>query len=606
MGARAVPALPLSELDLGLVIGESPGVYDIQFALENRFKDAIVASFGNEFSEIDPMIRAAKESKFGDFQANCAMALAKRLSKSPRDVAQQIVDALKLEGTAEKLEIAGPGFINIFLTNDVVKSAVQEWRQTDKFGVACPVVQTVVVDYSSPNLAKEMHIGHLRSTIIGDCIARVLEYQGHHVIRQNHLGDWGTQFGMLLENLIDLGWEKTDDQKIGDLNTLYQDAKKRFDTDEEFAARARQRVVALQAGDEQSLHYWKQLIGESARHMNEVFGTLGVGLQDEDIRPESFYNPFLHGVVEDLRSAGELTLDDGAQVVFPAGFVDREGGPLPLIVQKSDGGFGYAATDLAAARYRVNELKATRLIYVVDSRQAGHFGMVFTTLKQAKWVTEAIALDYVPFGTILGKDKKPFKTREGGTVRLVEVLEEAISRAFDAVAQKDETLSTEQRQEIAQAVGIGAVKYADLSNDRVKDYVFDWERMLSLEGNTAVYSQYAYARARSIQRRVLAQTAGQAATFGGFQIETAEERALMLALLQFPRVVEAVAQSLHPHLLCTYAYDLASSFHQFHHSSQVLKAEPELQASRLELIELCCNTLQQCLSLLGIKTVEQM
>jgi arginyl-tRNA synthetase len=469
----------------------------------------------------------------------------------------------------------------------------------------------VVVDYGSPNLAKEMHIGHLRSSIIGDALARLLRFVGHEVILQNHIGDWGTPFGMLLEQLIDKGWDQAGDHSLSDLNGLYQEAKARFDVDPPFAERSRRRVVLLQGGDPQSLAFWRRLIAESCGHMNQVFERLGVLLTDPDLRGESFFNSRLAGVVTDLRAAGLLVESDGAQVVFCEGFTSKAGTPLPLIVQKSGGGYGYAATDLAAARFRIQDLGAKRAIYVVDSRQSDHFNMLFGVLRAAGWVGPDVALDYVPFGTILGEDKKPFKSRSGGVVKLGDVLDEAVARARAALESRDRGLAPEELEQIARAVGIGAVKYADLSSDRIKDYVFDYDRMLALEGNTAPYLQYAYVRVQSILRRAREEQAGSGEamlqTSGGLLVTDPVERQLMLLLLRLPRVIEQVARSLEPHRLCGYLYEVASLVHQFHERCPVLKApEPSIRQSRIVLSELAGRTLALGLGLLGVTVVDRM
>ncbi len=574
--------------------------------VERWVREAAVAALGPD-GDTEPMVRAA-DPKFGDYQANLAMRLGKVMGQKPRDLAERIAQALQAGPAARHIEeasVAGPGFINLRLTGEYVDASLRAMFADERLGVSTThTPQTVVVDYSSPNLAKEMHIGHLRSTIIGDAICRVLEFRGDRVIRHNHLGDWGTQFGMLLEYLIDTGWDRTADHSIGDLNDLYKLAAERFKAEPEFADRARRRVVRLQAGDEQALSLWKQLIEESVRHMNSVYALLGVQLSDSDIVPESFYNPRLPQVVEDLRAAGLLVQSQGAGVVFPDGFKNKEGEPQPLIVQKSDGGYGYATTDLAAGRYRSKELGAERIVYVVDSRQSEHFQMVFWTLRKAGWVEEATSLEHVAFGTILGKDRKPFKTREGGSVRLADVLGEAVSRARQVLEEKD-SLSDEQRREIARAVGVGAVKYADLSNERIKDYTFDYERMLALEGNTSPYLQNAYVRIQSIFRK--GGVSAEALDAEALHVTEVAERQLALQLFIFPSVLEGVASSLEPHRLCNYLYDLAAAYHGFYERCRVLNADDEAtKKSRLALCQLVARTLHQGLSLLGIQVVAQM
>ncbi len=580
----------------------------VKAKVESWIRQAASSALGDAVT-VDPMVRTAKSAEFGDYQSNMAMPLAKILGRKPREIATDVARALEArvaEGHLAEVSVAGPGFINLRLSTTLLDGELARMAGDQRLGL--PRLEegsTVVVDYSSPNLAKEMHIGHLRSSIIGDAICRILEWRGHRVIRQNHLGDWGTQFGMLLEHLIDTGWDRTVDHSIGDLNALYQDAKKRFDAEPEFADRARRRVVSLQSGEELALSLWRHLIDESVRHMNVVYGKLGVLLKDSDIKPESFYNPLLQGVVEDLRQTGLLTENQGAQVVYPDGFKNMDGAPLPLIVQKKDGGFGYATTDLAAGRHRARELGATRIIYVVDSRQADHFGMIFWTLRQARWVDNNVALDYVPFGTILGADRRPFKTREGGTVRLVDVLDEAVARAHRVLEEKNSDLAPGERDQVARAVGIGAIKYADLSSERIKDYVFDYDRMLAMEGNTAPYLQNAYVRIRSIFRKGAIDPSSLAPSV--IHIEAAEERTLALTLLQLPAVLEGVEESLEPHRLCNYLYDLASAYHSFYEKCPVLTASTDTQRnSRIMLSHVVASTLALSLGLLGIAVPEKM
>ena len=593
---------------------------DLPSQLEALLAQAVKTALGESYADADPLIRKA-EAKFGDFQANLAMGLAKRAKQKPRDIATAIVAALEADGQIvsqshpdgffEKVEVAGPGFINLTLAPKTLNGAAGRFAQDNRLGVRPPAdAKTVVVDYAGPNLAKEMHVGHIRTTIIGDALCRVLTFCGHKVIRQNHVGDWGTQFGLLLEFLIESNWAASDNKAIGDLNVLYQDAKKRFDDDEEFADRARKRVVALQSGDAEALKIWGMLIDESRRHMNEIFDRLDVLLEDGDIRPESFYNDRLPDVIKDLRAAGVLEESQGAQVVFAEGYSDADGNRVPFIVQKSDKGFGYATTDLAAARYRVETLKADRIIYVVDARQATHFGMLFWTLRAAKWAPENIALDYVPFGTIVGKDRKPFKTREGGTVKLNQLLDEALVRTRSIIANKVEgkgtNLSEAEQEQVAQRVAMGAVKYADLSSDRIKDYVFDYDRMLALEGNTAPYVQNAYVRCKAIFRKA-ALDADSFKAEVGFQLSEPAERGLALAIMQFPRITESVASSLEPHRMCGFLYEVASAFHHFYEKCPVMRCEDKaIRESRLALTALTAKTLAQGLNLLGIHTVEAM
>lgn len=591
---------------------------DVKSEIEEWVKTAGRAVVGDANVEIDPMVRPA-EPAHGDYQANLAMRLGKELKKNPRQVATEIQAAL-LQGEGSRwlsaVDVAGPGFLNLKLNAEFVNQRLANMSADARLGVpekdrkaqnAHAEPGTVVVDYSSPNLAKEMHIGHLRSTIIGDAIARVLSFMGDQVIRQNHLGDWGTQFGMLLEHLLDTGWQSQGDHSIGDLNLLYQAAKARFDADTDFQGRARRRVVSLQAGEPAALELWRGLIDESVRHMNDVYEKLGVLLQDGDIRPESFYNPKLPSVVSDLKADGIVSESQSAMVAFPPGFKNKEGEPLPLIVQKSDGGYGYATTDLAAGRFRVKELGATRIIIVADARQSEHFQMVFSVLRQAQWVPQAVRLEHVAFGTIQGADRKPFATRTGGTVRLVEVLDEAITRARAVLDAKGSDISEAERASIANAVGVGAVKYADLSNERVKDYVFDYERMLALEGNTAPYLQNAYVRIQSIFRKGGITPESLAASAAVLNVVEPAERALALRLFQLPAVLQGVSTSLEPHRLCTYLYELAAGFHTFYEQCRVLNAtEDHVRQSRLLLCDLVGRTLKLGLNLLGIEAVPQM
>ena len=574
--------------------------------LASRFSAAIEAAFGTEYAGTDPVLRRSQQPRFGDYQANAAMALGKRVGAPPRDVAARIVEHLDAGDLVESTEIAGPGFINVHVRPEALAAALAEAASHDRLAVPeTPAPETVVVDYSSPNVAKEMHVGHLRSTVIGDAIVRVLGFLGHGVIRQNHLGDWGTQFGMLIEHLVDEGWDLSSDHTIKDLNALYKQAQERFQSDGEFADRARRRVVSLQSGDETTLALWRALVVESERHFEALYERLGVLLEPGDICGESFYNPLLADVVSELEREGLSVIDDGAVCVFPPGFTRRDGEPLPMIVQKSDGGFGYDATDLAAIRYRTVQLGATRLVYVVDARQSQHFAMVFAVAAMAGWLGDGRRAEHVPFGTILGDDNKPFKTRSGETVRLVDLLDEAEQRAAAVVAEKAPDLSPEESVDVARTVGIGAIKYADLVNDRVKDYVFDWNRMLAMDGNTAPYLQYAHARIRSIFRR--AEAGDTRPTFTPAAVDDAAERDLALHLLGFSDAVEAVGESLQPHRLCTYLFDLAASFTTFYERCPVLRADnAEQKANRLALCDLTARTLHLGLSLLGITAPDRM
>jgi arginyl-tRNA synthetase len=561
-------------------------------------QSAMADSFGPALASENPVLR---RSDHADFQVNAAMKLAKSAGVAPREFASRVAAGLAGAVELSAVEVAGPGFLNLTLSDAWLASLVDS---SSVGPLPAPAPSTVVVDYSSPNVAKEMHVGHLRSTVIGDALGRLLSFSGHRVVRQNHLGDWGTQFGMLIEHLLDSG---SAGGAVQDLNVLYQEAKRRFDADPSFAERARARVVLLQGGEPETLALWESLVLESERHFAEVYSLLGVLLTSDDVRGESFYNSLLAPTVAELDSLGLTKVDDGALCVFPPGFSGRDGEPLPLIVRKSDGGFGYAATDLAAVRYRVRELGADRIVYVVDARQSQHLSMVFAVAEMAGWLSappSSPSAEHVSFGTVLGPDGRPFKTRSGETVRLLDLLEEAVARATEAVEAKNPGLSAEEKDMVARAVGIGAVKYADLSSDRVKDYVFEWDRMLSFDGNTAPYLQYAHARIRSILRR-LEDVEGVDA--GAVVLTEPAERVLALELLLFPSAVAAAAEHLQPHRLCTYLFELASAFTGFYEACPVLRAEsPEVQASRLLLCEATAQTLSVGLGLLGIEAPERM
>jgi arginyl-tRNA synthetase len=560
------------------------------------FQAAIAAAFGPEHAGADPALRRSDRA---DYQANVALGLRKQLGGAPRDIAEKIVEHLDLRGVADRVEVAGAGFINVTLDKGFLSHAVREVAADARLGVAASEPETVAVDYSSPNIVKEMHVGHLRSTILGDALARVLEAVGDRVVRQNHLGDWGTPFGMLLEHLVD-GCTPSD----GNVNAFYQEARRKFDGDPTFADRARRRVVLLQGGDLATLALWERFVGESRRYLGTVYENLGVTLKDADVVGESFYNPLLAGVVAELTEKGLARESDGALCVFPPGFTGREGEPLPLIVRKQDGGYGYATTDLAALRYRTGTLHARRLVYVVGSPQTQHLAMVFKVGELAGWLCDGGSrAEHVAFGSILGADKKMFKTRAGETVRLVDLLDEAVQRARDVIAEKNPDLDAATREDVARAVGIGAVKYADLSNDRIKDYVFDWSRMLAFEGNTAPYLQYAHARIRSIFRRA-DQAVPAASTL---VIEAPAERALSLAILGFGEAVHEVAKTLQPHRLCTYLYGLSAAFSTFYEQCPVLKAATEEERlSRLALCDLTARVIARGLDLLGIEAPERM
>jgi arginyl-tRNA synthetase len=575
-------------------------------------RSAMAEALGPEHGEADPVLRRSAQDRFGDYQANAAMALAKGLGRPPRQVAEAI--AARLEGAEElaKVEVAGPGFINLTLDEVFLGAEVAATAADPRLGVT-PVLdpQRFVVDYGGPNVAKELLVHHMRSAVIGDAAVRILDHLGHHVVRQDHMGDWGRQFGMLIEHLVDLGWDADParPRSIRDLNELYRQAQAKFDGDEAFGRRSRQRVVALQGGDPTTLALWRALVEESERHFQAVYRRLGLTIGPEDLRPESFYNPMLDDVVGELESRGLLRMDDGALCAFPEGFVNREGQPLPLIVRNSEGGYGYAATDLAAVKYSVEQLDGDRLVYFTDARQAQHFAMVFAVAATAGWLDRARA-EHAPFGSVVGPDGKPFKTRSGDVVRLAELLDEAVARADAVVADKSPDLDPAARSQVAEAVGIGGIKYNDLSSDRVKDVVFDWDRMLAREGNTAPYLQYAHARIRSIFRRagtgMDAGAAGRPGLKPAVVIGQAEERSLALALLGFPSAVRGAAETLQPHRLCTYLFDLASTFTTFYEACPVLRVEEPLRSSRLVLCHLTADILATGLALLGIEAPPRM
>ncbi len=560
------------------------------------------------------LLAPAGKPEFGDYQANGVMAAAKRAKINPRELAQKLIDALEISDLAGKLEIAGPGFINITLKSEFLTAQANEAVADERLGIpATEIPKTVVIDYSSPNLAKEMHVGHLRSTIIGDALARVLEFCGHDVKRQNHVGDWGTQFGMLIAYVVsdakiiehdDLGKViSIDSAKISDLEDFYRRAKQEYDTNPEFAKKARDYVVKLQSGDEFTLAIWEWVTEQSLEHAEEVYELLGVTLKRGDVYGESAYNNDLPKVVEDLKAAGLLTESDGAQCVFLDQFKGKDDEPLPVIVQKTGGGYLYATTDLAAMRYRSGELSADRILYVTDARQALHFQQVFAVAKVAGFVPESVSLEHIGFGVMTGSDRKPFKTREGGTVKLMDLLTQAQARAIGVVEAKNPELTSEQKDHVARVVGIGAVKYADLSQNRSSDYVFSWDKMLAFEGNTAPYMQYAYARIRSIFRK------------GGVDFDTltgeivlAEpaERLLAVKALQLAETIETVSTEGLPNLLCNYLFDLANAFMSFYESCPVLPADEPTRTSRLMLCKLTANVIDCGLGLLGIDTLEQM
>ena len=577
---------------------------DPREVLARRVQDALGAAFGLEYADADPVIRP---SSFADFQSNAALPLAKKLGRPPRDIAAEIVSHLDLAGVAEPPEVSGPGFINLTLTS--------EWIATQASGqLADPRLDTpaasperrIVVEYSSPNVAKEMHVGHLRTTIIGDALARILDFAGHEVIRDNHVGDWGTQFGMLIEHLLDVGEDSAEAALLHtDPNSFYQAARVKFDSDPAFTERSRQRVVRLQGGDPDTLRLWRHVVDLSLDYLHRIYRQLQVTLTDADIHGESFYNAMLAEVCDELEASGVAVISDGALCAFPPGFTGRNGEPLPLIIRKSDGGYNYATTDLATIRYRVRELHVDRAIYVVGSAQSLHFQMVFAVARQAGWIPPSARFEHAQVGNVLGTDGKILRTRAGDTIKLSELLTEGVERARKVVDELGTSpdLGDAERAAIAAAVGVGAIKYADLSTARDSEYVFDWDRMISFKGNTGPYLQYATTRIRSIFRR-----AGIDPDAVASPVRLAEpaERALALRLLGFGAVVRQTGQNAEPHLLATFLFDAASAFTTFYEQCPVLTAPGEVRDSRLALSALTLRVLVTGLGLLGIPVPDRM
>lgn len=581
-----------------------------EIALTKRFQTAFEKAFGPKYANEDPIIRPGK---FSDYQCNAAMGLAKKLGANPRQLAAQIIEQVDLSDIAKPVEIAGPGFINIDLQAEWIQKQVATLAADSRLGVeVASKVQTVVLDYSAPNVAKEMHVGHLRTTVVGDSLARTLEFAGHKVIRQNHIGDWGTPFGMLIEHLLEVGEDSAQAKQLQtDPNAFYQAARAKFDADTEqvdFAKRARARVATLQSGDEKSLEIWHKLVDLSKQYFNRIYDTLQVTLTDADLAGESTYNDQLAKTCTDLAAAQVARISDGALCVFPKGFMGRDEQPLPLIIQKSDGGFGYATTDLTAIRYRVNELKADRIVYVVGASQELHFEMVFAAAREAGWLPSEVEATHVKIGSVLGEDGKILRTRSGDSLRLMALLEEGVAKALRVIEELRPDLAAAKREEIAQQIGIGAIKYADLSTAHDSDYTFDLERMLSLQGNTAPYLQYAVARIRSITRKAAA--AGvKLSTLAEVQplVENEAERALALTLLKFAPVIDVVQQEYVPHKLAAYLFDLAQDFTSFYDASPIMK-EKDLakQLGRLALAQLTEKTLVKGLELLGVEAPAEM
>ncbi|GAB3677743.1 arginine--tRNA ligase [Actinocorallia lasiicapitis] len=580
---------------------------DPQLVLAARVQAAITDAYGAEFAGTDPVIRP---SQFADLQANVALPLSKRLRQAPRDVANEIVARLDVAGLCSSVEVSGPGFINLKLSDEWIAGQVSALNGEERIGGPLTDRPEVIpVDYSAPNVAKEMHVGHLRTTVVGDAFARTAEFRGHHVIRQNHIGDWGTPFGMLIEHLLEVGEESAEAGLLAtDPNTFYQAARAKFEASEkgeghgDFATRARKRVVTLQAEDPATMEIWHRLVDMSKAYFNQIYDRLQVTLTDTDLAGESMYNALLADVCDQLEAKGMAVVDDGALCVFPDGFTGREGKPLPLIIRKSDGGYGYATTDLAALRYRAQVLHADRVIYVIGIPQALHLKMIFSTVEEAGWLGTTKPF-HAGIGNVLGEDGKILRTRSGKPIRLAALLEEAVERAEKVI--EDRGYDAEARTEIARAVGIGAVKYADLSVARDSEYVFDFDRMLALSGNTGPYLQYATARIRSIFRKAGVEI--DAATAPIVLGEEAE-RALALHLLSFPGVIDEVIADVYPHKLCTYLFDLSQAFTAFYEACPVAKdgVPDDVRASRLALLAVTLNTLVTGLTVLGIPIPDRM
>ncbi len=552
------------------------------------------------------VVKQASKPEFGHYQANGIMGAAKKAKTNPRELAEQVVEQVQ-QGDLSKvltMEIAGPGFINISLNQEFLSAELETMIGDDRLGVATSEPEKILIDYSSPNLAKEMHIGHLRSTAIGDAAVRLLEFFGHEVVRANHVGDWGAQFGSLLAYMDKLESEGAQlATELKDLEIFYQSASALFKTDETFAATAREFVVKLQSGDQKCLDLWSRFIEESIRHCQAIYDLLDISLTPGDVKAESAYNDMLEGTLSELDEKGLITISEGARCVFLDEFVGKDGDPIPAIVQKSDGGYPYMATDIAAAKYRGQDLKVNQALYFVDGRQALHLNQLYAIARKAGYITEEQNFVHVPFGTILNKEGRPFKTRDGGAVKLADVAEEAITRALALIGDKNPDLTDDEKQNIARIVGIGAIKYAELSKNRTTDYIFDWDTMLSFEGNTAPYLQYAYTRIKSIFRRADVDPANLKQAI---MLNEAAEVSLALKLLQYPETLESVTEDYQANILCNYLFELSQLFMSFYESCPVLKADNEVRDSRLRLCDLSARTLQHGLGLLGIQTVEQM
>ncbi|MCK9782096.1 MULTISPECIES: arginine--tRNA ligase [Enterobacterales] len=575
---------------------------NIQAFLSEKISVAMCAAGAPADSE--PLVRQSAKVQFGDYQANGVMGAAKKMGIPPRQLAEKILEKLDITDIADKVEIAGPGFINIFLSPQWVAKQAEYALADEHLNVTPVEPQTIVIDYSSPNVAKQMHVGHLRSTIIGDASARTLSFLGHHVVRANHLGDWGTQFGMLIAYLEKKQNENAADMALSDLEAFYREAKKHYDEDEVFAERARNYVVKLQSGDEYCRTMWRKLVDITMQQNQVTYQRLNVTLTEDDIMGESLYNPMLAGIVADLKAKGLAVESEGATVVFLDEYKNKEGEPMGVIVQKKDGGYLYTTTDIACAKYRHETLHADRVLYYIDSRQHQHLMQAWTIVRKAGYIPDSMSLEHHMFGMMLGKDGRPFKTRSGGTIRLTDLLDEAEERARVLIAEKNPDMDKEELNNVARVVGIGAVKYADLSKNRTTDYIFDWDLMLSFEGNTAPYMQYAYTRVASIFKRA---EIDENALTQPISLTQSHERQLALRLVQFDETIMQVSREGTPHVMCAYLYDLAQTFSGFYENCPILSAEDEnTRQSRLKLARLTARTLKQGLDTLGIETVDRM
>lgn len=575
---------------------------NIQVLLSDKVSQALISAGAP--AECEAQVRQSAKAQFGDYQANGVMSVAKKLGVPPRQLAEKVVQLLELGDVASKVEIAGPGFINIFLNSKWVASQADRVLNSPNLGIAPVEPQTIVIDYSAPNVAKEMHVGHLRSTIIGDAAARTQEFLGHKVIRANHVGDWGTQFGMLIAYLEKMQNENASDMGLSDLEQFYREAKKHYDEDAEFAERARAYVVKLQGGDQYCLKMWRKLVDITMAQNQLTYNRLNVTLTEDDVMGESLYNAMLPGISADLKAKGLAVESEGATVVFLDEYQNKDGEPMGVIIQKKDGGYLYTTTDIACAKYRYETLGANRVLYYIDSRQHQHLMQAWTIVRKAGYVPDTVSLEHHMFGMMLGKDGKPFKTRSGGTVKLSDLLDEAIERAGQLIVAKNPDMPAEEMAKVAQVIGIGAVKYADLSKSRTTDYVFDWDNMLAFEGNTAPYMQYAYTRVASVFKRAGIDESGLT-----LPLVMTEDREVILAtrLLQFEETLTTVAREGTPHVMCSYLYDLAGLFSSFYEHCQILNADSEeVRQSRLKLALLTSKTLKTGLDTLGIETVERM